>query len=633
MSGLANVEIPIAQTLVTVDRIGQNELADSPLLRDSFLAGLKNVVVDSTLTGTRSDGVSWVGSPILNLSGYVNLIPRSVDQLLTNGGTITLSGNEVMTARGSSLNLNGGYVHVDGGIVNTTRLVDANGAIVPIGQASQYETYVGIAGQFIENHPRWGVTKTWYNPLLTGGSYQGDYIVGGNAGTLDLFATSALVLDGNISAQSFGGAKQMQGNSLPAGGTFNLGADAKLTSGTLAGLTWSNSNAAPTGVTGLTILQGQAPQLDDLAPGFSSNTPIDKTSLQNVAATDPHNVLTTMVVPVDVLNAGGFSNVNVTQDTHGGKGIVVAQDTHLDVQPGGAIALNSATGGADVNVLGSLSAPGGSISIASGGNIIVGPQAVLGAAGQWVNNDGQAAPGTTPGNTQFINGGTISLSTTEQSVGHVGDGFADSTGSILLRPGSVLDVSSGGELQSNGQLLMQNGTPVGRGGNVSLQTYVALETKQFGHIRDTGPDMPTTQPANGTIELGGTILSDGFSGGGTLTLQALGFQIGGDRKTAAPWDVYLPENFFAARFRQVCPECLLRRDRRAGATVALTQRNLIPDVLALQQATTGANLSTAGLTASGRLDDYHRQPTSLVLTGGNYVSWLAAGIRYRRIRA
>ena len=94
------------------------------------------------------------------------------------------------------------------------------------------------------------------------------------------------------------------------------------------------------------------------------------------------------------------------------------------MQPGGAIALNSATGGADVNVLGSLSAPGGSISIASGGNIIVGPQAVLGAAGQWVNNDGQAAPGTTPGNTQFINGGTISLSTTEQSVGHVGDGFA-----------------------------------------------------------------------------------------------------------------------------------------------------------------------------------------------------------------
>ncbi|MGY4208612.1 filamentous hemagglutinin family protein [Burkholderia sp. PvR073] len=626
VSGLANVDIPIAQTLVTVDRIGQNELADSPLLRDSFLAGLKNVVVDSTLTGTRSDGVSWVGSPILNLSGYVNLIPRTVDQLLTNGGTITLSGNEVMTARGSSLNLNGGYVHVDGGIVNTTRLVDANGAIVPIGQASPYQTYVGIAGQFIESHPRWGVTKTWYNPLLTGGTYQGDYIVGGNAGTLDLFATSALVLDGDISAQSFGGAKQMQGNSLPSGGTFNLGADAKRTSGTLADLTWNSSIEAPTGVTGLTILQGQAPQLDDLAPGFSSNTPIDKTSLQNVAATDPRNVLTTMVVPVDALNAGGFSNVNVTQDTHGGKGIVVAQDTHLGVRPGGSIALNSAASGSDVNVAGSLTAPGGSISIASGGNIVVGPQAVLSAAGQWVNNDVQAAPGTTLGNTQFINGGNISLATTEQSVGHVSDVFADATGSILLRPGSVLDVSSGGELQSNGQLLMQNGTPVGRGGNVSLKTYVALETKQFGHIGDSGPNLPSTQPANGTIALGGTILSEGLSGGGTLTLQALGFQIGGGPQTAAPWDVYLPERFFAQQgFGKVVLNAYYDATVAPGATVALTQRNLIPDVLALQQAPTGANLSTSGLTTSGRLDDYHRQPTSLVLTGGNYVSWLAAG--------
>lgn len=619
VSGLANVELPIAQTLVAIDRIGQNELADSPLLRDSFLAGLKGVVVDSTLTGTRSDGVSWVGSPILNLSGYVNLIPRTVDQLLTNGGTITLSGNEVLTAAGSSMNLNGGYLHVDGGMVNTTRLVDANGAIVPIGQASPYERYVGIAGQFVENHPRWGVTKSWYNPLQTGGVYQGDYIVGGNAGTLDLFATSALVLDGDISAQSFGGAKQMQGNSLPSGGTFNLGADPKLTGGTLAGLTWNNAPfATPSGVLGLTILQDQAPQLDELAPGFSSNTPIDKTALQNVAATDPRNVLTTMVVPVAALNAGGFSNVNVTQDKDGGKGIVVAQGTRLGVQPGGSIVLNSLTGLADVTVAGRLSAPGGTISITSAGNIVVGPQAVLSAAGQWVNNDVQAAPGTTPGNTQFINGGSISLASSEQA-----SRVADTTGSILLRPGSVLDVSSGGELLSNGQLLTQNGVPVGRGGDVTLRTYETSQTKQYGHVSDGGAILPAAQPANGTIQLGGTILGDGFSGGGTLTLQALGFRIGGDPKAAAPWDVYLPESFFAQQgFGKYVLNAYYDATVAPGATVALTQRNLIPDALALQQAATGTNLSTAGLTTAGRLDDYHRQPTSMVVTGGNYVSWL-----------
>lgn len=621
VSGLANVGAPITQTLLTIDRIGQNELADSPLLRNSFLYGLKGAVVDSTLTGTRSDGVQWVGSPILNLSGYANLIPRTVDQRLTNGGTITLSGGDVMTATGSSMNLNGGYVHYAGGIVNTTRLVDANGAIVPIGQASPYGTYVGIAGQFIESHPRWGVTRAWFNPLQTAGAYQADYIVGGNAGTLDLYASRSLVLDGDISAQALGGAKQMQGNSLPSGGTFNLGADPKLGGGALAALAWNNSNAAPSGITGLTILQDRAPLLNDLAPGFSIETPLDKNASQTLADTDPRNVLTTMVVPVATLNQGGFANLNVTQDKAGGKGMTVDPHAQLNLQPGGSVTLNSSTGGMDVNVEGCLSAPGGSISITSGGNVIVGPQAVISTAGQWVNNNVQAAPGTTPGNSQFINGGSISLSATESVIGKNG-ATVDTTGSILLRPGSVLDVSSGGEMQANGQLLMRDGIPAGRAGNVSLRTYVAPLNQQFGHTGDGGPNLPDKQPTAGTLALGGTILSEGFSGGGTLSLQALGFRVGGDPAAAAPWDVYLPESFFAQQgFGKYVLNAYYDTTVAPGATVALTQRNRIPDALALQQAATGANLSTAGLTTSGRLDAYHRQPTSLVLTGGNYVSW------------
>nr|WP_175223333.1 filamentous haemagglutinin family protein [Burkholderia aenigmatica] len=625
VSGLADVQVPIAQTLVTVDRIGQNELADSPLLRNSFLFGLKGVVVDSTLTGTRSDGVQWVGSPILNLSGYVNLIPRTVDQLLTNGGTITLSGNEVMTAAGSSMNLNGGYVHYNGGMVNTTRLVDANGAIVPIGQASPYDNYVGIAGQFIESHPRWGVTKSWYNPLLTSGTYQSDYIVGGNAGTLDLFASQALVLDGDISAQSFGGAKQMQGNSLPSGGTFNLGADPKLAGGALAGMTWNsavNSTITNNGVSGLAILQDNAPQLGALMPGFSIDTPIDKTASQSLAANDPNNLLTTQVVPVTKLNNGGFANLNVTGDKYLGKGISVAQGTQLNVQPGGSISLNSTVAGADVNVAGRLSAPSGSVSIASGGNVVVGPQGAISVAGQWVNNDVQAASGTAPGNSQFINGGSISLSAIQNAT-FVNGSAVDATGSILLQPGSVLDVSSGGEMLANGQLLMQNGVPAGRGGNVALRTYaVPASGAQFGDTGDGGASMPNAQPIAGHIAMNGSMLSEGFSGGGTLTLQALGFRIGGAESAASPWDLYLPENFFSRQgFGKYVLNAYYDAIVAPGATVALTQLNRIPDAVALQQTGSGANPATAGLTTTGQLDAYHRQPTSLALSGGGYVAW------------
>ncbi|CAI8695720.1 Filamentous hemagglutinin [Burkholderia sp. IT-111MI5] len=629
VSGLANVEVPISQTLVTVDRIGQNELADSPLLRNGFLLGYKNLVFDSTLTGTRSDGVQWVGSPILNLSGYVNLIPRTVDQLLTNGGSITLSGNEVMTAAGSSMNLNGGYVHYDGGMVNTTRLVDANGAIVPIGRASPYDTYVGIAGQFVESHPRWGVTKSWYNPLQTAGAYQGDTIVGGNAGTLDVYASQATVLDGDISAQAFGGAKQMQGNSLPSGGTFNLGADPKLGSTALVNLT-SNNHDAGTGATGLVVLQDHAPSLGEIARGFSIDTPLDANALQALPETDPRNVLSTTVVPVATLNNGGFANLNVTEDKVGGKGIVVPQGTQLELQPGGSISLGSARPGADVNVAGKLIVPSGSISIASGGNVIVGPQGVISAAGQWVNNDLQAAPGSTPGNSQFINGGTISLSAIQNSLIVPGAGYADATGSVLLQPGSVLDVSSGGEMLANGQMLMQNGVPAGRGGNVSLQTYAGPQSKQFGHTTDGGGGayLPATQPTAGTLALGGTILSEGFSGGGTLTLQALGFRIGGDAAAASPFDVYLPETFFARQgFGKYVLNAYYDATVAPGAMVGVTQLNRIPDAVALQQAGTGANLSAGSLTSIGQLDAYHRQATNLVLTGGNYTSWLtSAGV-------
>ncbi|MEW6342584.1 MAG: filamentous hemagglutinin family protein [Pseudomonadota bacterium] len=580
VSGLANVELPISDILLDVGTINENNLADSPLLRDSFLNGLGGVVVDSTLSGTTSDGLQWVGSPILNLAGAVSLMPRTVDQLLTNGGTITLSGNQVMTATGSSLNLNGGYIHYLGGTVNTTRLIDADGAIVPIGDASDNDTYVGIAGQFTQTSSRWGVKQTWYNPLLSGGAYEADYIVGGNAGTLNVFASQAMVLDGGITAEAFGGSKQVQGNDQPLGGTFNLGANPAATSGqtTLAGLTQGGTDTSATGETGLVILQDSAPQLGDLSPGFSIGTSLNTAAMNALSATDPDNVLATTVVPVNTLNAGGFAKVNVTENSTDSNGFVVAQGTQLTVQPGGAITLHGS--GDSAVVLGSLIAPSGTISLTGVGSIVVGPNAQISAAGQWVNNDTQAAAGTTPGDSEFINGGSITLS----------------AGTIDLQPGSLLDVSSGGELQANGQLLMSNGIPEGKGGSLSLLNA-------------------------GQIDMNGTIRSFGFAGGGTLTLQTPGFQIGGDAATAPTWDMVLPADFFA---QQGFGNYVLNAEYDAtvapGATVNLTQQNLIPDVPALLQAASGSDLSAGGLTTVGTLDPYHRQATGLVITAGSGVA-------------
>jgi filamentous hemagglutinin family protein len=611
VSGLANVQLPISDILLTVPLLTANELADSPLLRDGFLNGLKNVIVDSTLSGTNSNGQQWVGSPVLNLAGDVSLMPRTVDQLLTNGGTITLSGAQVMTADGSSLNLNGGYVHYLGGVVSTTRLIDANGAIVPIGQASPFDTYVGIAGEFIDSHPRWGVTNDWFDPLLSGGAYESDFIVGGNAGTLNVYASQAMVLDGNVSAQVVGGNKQVQDNDLPTGGSFSLGAQ-----GAAATL---GANPGPIGEPGTVILQDSAPELSDVAAGFGANTPLDTAALGALPVSDPNNLLATIVVPVNTLNEGGFANVSVT-DFNGS--IVVAAGTTLTVQPGGSIKLsttgNNARNAQPTIILGSLIAPSGTISIANAGDIDVGPSALLSVAGLWVNNDAQAAPGTTAGDSEFINGGTVSLSTTQTNSGGATASGTDTTGSILLQSGSEIDASSGGEMQSNGQMLMQNGVVEGTAGSVSLLTYTG---PGFGSDV-TAPRLPSSQPTAGRIQMDGTIDSFGFAGGGTLTLQALGFQIGGDPSQAPGWDLVLPANFFAQQgFGKYVLNAMYDATIAPGATVALTQQNLIPDTPALLHTVSGSSLAEGGLTSPGTLDPFHRQSTSLVMTAGNYLSW------------
>jgi hypothetical protein len=189
------------------------------------------------LTGTNSEtGESWVGTPLANLSGYLNLVQQSIGQLLVNGGTITLAGNEFIGARGSIINLMGGYVEYLGGMLNTTMLVGADGRIYNIGSANANMTYVGIAGQFTVDHNSGGkadpALTQIYGTGLFGPQYQADYIQGGNAGTLTIQLSNtngassnssvavansgALILDSTLLAGTEAGVRQVASGALPS---------------------------------------------------------------------------------------------------------------------------------------------------------------------------------------------------------------------------------------------------------------------------------------------------------------------------------------------------------------------------------------------------------------------------------
>ncbi|MEW6437770.1 MAG: filamentous hemagglutinin family protein [Pseudomonadota bacterium] len=629
VSGMADVQLPVSDTLVTIGPLTADDLADSPLQRDGFLLG-QTVLIDSSITGTRSDGEAWVGSPLIDAQGYVSDVPRTIDQMLVNAGTLSLNGGEVITAPGSVLNLTGGYIHYLGGTIATTRLIDASGNIVDIADADPDDTFVGFAGEFSIDHAHWGITDYYTTPLLLGGYYQPDYIQGGNGGALNIYAvdgyasfqtsasTGAMILDGEILASSEIGPHQVQGGNLPSGGSLTIG---------------SNSSSA---TTQNFIIGDQATQLDAIAPDFNADTSLLTPADQAMALSDPSNVLYTSTISAPILDAAGFSSMSFSGSQN------IAVNAALNVKPGGSISLD---GGA-VQVNADLTAPGGTIGIVGksyfielsptgalpnlsfAGDVTVGAGVTISAAGQWVNDAG-LGPYQQSGDAN-INGGSISITTEENSF-QAFDNFAplppiDVTGAIDLERGSLLDVSSGGYVEPDGTIDAVGGIPVGKGGSISLQTYVFGNTP-FGSAG--GPLTPTDQPTRGTITLDGTLRGFGFSGGGTLTLQTLGIQIGGDPASAPSYDLVLPADFFSSQgFGAYNLTALYDATVTSGTVVTVSEKNFIPNADALLAAPSGTNLYGAGgalpdgsLVSVGSLDPYQRQAADFSLTAAGYLAW------------
>ncbi len=102
-------------------------------------------------------------------------------------------------------------------------------------------------------------------------------------------------------------------------------------------------------------------------------------------------------------------------------------------------------------------------------------------------------------------------------------GTADLSGNITLSAGSLLNLEGGGFVSANGRLKIgSTGAPQGSGGSLTLETYAGT-TQPF--------DMVATIPTRGKLILDGTIDALGMSGGGSLTLQQVAFQIGGNQAT------------------------------------------------------------------------------------------------------
>lgn len=512
VAGSTDVWVPLTHQILSVTLRG-SELADSPLLRDqpesAFRVRGTDLLIDLRRTGTYN-GKDWVGTPLGDASGFAGLIERTVAQLTTAGGSVTMkAGGSVVVQKGAKVDVSGGWVKYEGGYVQTTRLM-YRGNVVDVADATPDRTYDGIyTGENTERHHKWGISETYTHPLaLTGRTYQRDYLEGKDSGSIAITAP-VMALDGTLTGATVNGPRQVRSSD-------NLSSLAK--AGELSLTFQKQSSTAPQYLTvsptppTIVFANGRLP--GSAVGAFS----VDAAGLPNALPPERQG---NVQLSADLLTRGGFGKLTV--DNSDGT-ILVPENVKLTAGPDAALAFSAA----NITVDGEIKAPSGEVTFnaynlspfavaelrntatpvtpsanADRGRFVLGPKAVIDASGVLVDDrPGNSRTQLTP---LSLEGGKVTINAYE----------------AVLAEGSRIDVSGGAAMTQKGKL------SYGDAGEIAI---------------NTGRDLSLTSVVGGGLKLGAELR--GFSGGkgGALTLQAPLIQVGG-RATGSEVLAIAPEFF------------------------------------------------------------------------------------------
>lgn len=490
VSGLRDVEAPMEQNNIKAD-LRASELADNPVLREGPLRGA-TVYFDGRL------GVTGIA----DLSGYYDLVERDVAQLMTRGGTVRLVGSEVVLRPGSTIDLSGGSIRYRDGYLRSTEFLTEAGGRVRIEDAVAGERYVGLVGDSVVEHPRWGVTETFRFPLgRSTPQFQSGYVEGRSAGGLTLDTNVAgtggsestpypeasptgefRILEGNVVADLVIGPAQHE---LPGASDTQRRAASRGRS--------AEWRERPVGA-GLNLLRSGDVTIADvpalLPPDFQPGDPIDE------------RLRYQYVVPTRWVDGSVFSSVGIasgytedwtqaparTQTAPGGT-LTIPAGVEVNLGDGGSFTFT----GKRADIDGVVVAAGGRVSVSaldvpcSGpacgeapldhpNRVRLGEAGLIDVAGRWTN-EWQA-----DGPRRSLNGGQVRL-----------EGFE-----VVAEPGSLVDVSGGARLEASGTKVTG-----GKGGSITIDV--------------SRPGAPPGTPEE-RLSLGGTLSGYGVGAGGSLTL-------------------------------------------------------------------------------------------------------------------
>ncbi|HEY4989509.1 MAG TPA: hypothetical protein VII09_06870, partial [Opitutaceae bacterium] len=547
VSGTEDAPAPVTENIVAVQLLG-SQLADSPLQRNGPLRG-QTVDVDLRVHGPwdpTTGTYAWVGTPLADASGYVGLVQRTADELTTAGGTVSIqAGGSVVMQPGSQINVSGGWIDYQSGYIQTTKVV-SGGQIYDISDASPNLVYSGIyTGTTTTVDPKWGISQSTANQVQLGYTDPG-YTLGGDAGAVSI-SSASVALDGGFMGQAFSGPRQVL--TQPAPGSFTLMALPGQFSVNFGAQVIDQTailNYSPT-PPNVVFQSGEALAKDAPVADFT----VDPTGVYALASARQDEV---DISPSLIGNGFEFFSVDSSGDDFGTSGragglgsfgnITVpvnvsapgqpslsfgpatALASFLDKEAGGTTALASLDlVGANVAVMGPISAPGGTLVFRAldispsrtaldqnitlngttysvvttpddtRGAVTLGPDAILNVAGQVVDNRLVATDALVPVATV---GGSVTL------LGY----------QTTLDLGSSIDVSGGATVSAAGKVAW------GAAGSVDLE---ALDQEQFDGARLSLPASYTGSPT-------AAFAMAGYSGilGGSLKLQGPLIQVGGE---------------------------------------------------------------------------------------------------------
>jgi filamentous hemagglutinin family protein len=590
VSGVKDFLIDASRNSIAIDPAKRNELRDTPNYRDpqtdgTFTLNGTTLFVDPRLSGVREDGVAWVGSPLIEAASYYAQVGVTASELMTRGGSVTigvrglttgvsdpLAAPSVNLAEGASIDFSGGWVRYEDGFVQTSRLLTADGRVVDIGNADPNDNFVGVVSGFTETQARFGVSRTFANPLVQGNGFELGYTEGRDAGRLTIKASTETIA-ADIHGESFPGTRQIA-DARP-------GSAASRTYGDIRGLQASLTELPSGGLLQIQALTRQA-QSDD----GRSTTGGGDIVVYHEGTTAPERDAGQILLSDALLSNSGLTALSL--QTSGG--VSFTGDSVVRLGAGGGMTVDA---GRTISFAGDIIAPSGKIAARTYGlqlgslftdtddkpDLLFADAAIpklfdinvdgtISTRGLWTN-DSLVTDGTYLGSA-YTDGGAISLTVAPRIAVAIGESLdtatsaADLSGSIRINEGALLDVSAGGYVDASGDLSLD-----ARGGDVSLvnettffQLEPSLQTSSFGvdrfgigltgfQISTDGQRTSALVPnaLNSVVAFApGTIRGHGFSGGGTFRLVTPDLNFGdaaGETGTAIPLDFISSAGFGA----------------------------------------------------------------------------------------